>query len=170
MKSPALLAFCRSISLEQPIYVRSRPAPNTEPSHCFDNVDRTIARRGGDMVYGWAIWHFRGAYFEAEHHGIWRKPKGELLDVSPQLNRARKILFLPDPVAIYDPLRPRTNRIEVEGNDSRARELVEAVLARNAILDSYRQGGARAACLSFADQLKGNALLSRIQSLLLELA
>lgn len=138
-------------------------------SHCFDNVEREIARRGGETVYGWAIWHFRGAYFEAEHHGIWRHRKGELLDVSPQLNKAKKILFLPDQSATYDPLRPRSNRFETDGDNPRARELVDAVLERNSILDRYRQGGARSAVLSIPDQMRIGVLQSRIQILLVEL-
>jgi hypothetical protein len=68
--SLALLAFCRTISAERPLYVRSKPSADTQMSASFDNVVRKIERAGGKTIYGWAIWHVPGLYFEAEHHGV----------------------------------------------------------------------------------------------------
>jgi hypothetical protein len=48
-------------------------------------------------VSGWAIWTVPGIYLEAEHHGVWQNKRGDLIDVSPQMNAGRRLLFLPDP-------------------------------------------------------------------------
>lgn len=96
-----VIRFCSSISPEQPVYVPVKPAPGAKPSFCFDNVAMQIKQRGGSVVYGWAIWHWPGMYFEAEHHGVCRNRAGKLLDVSPAVDGGDAILFLPDPTAIY---------------------------------------------------------------------
>ena len=139
-------------------------------SFCFDNVEARIGRAGGATVFGWAIWHLRGAYYEAEHHGVWRKRSGELVDVSPQLNGYGKILFLPDETAVYDPARIRSNIIVAESDDPPAVELAAASRRRNEILDSYRMPGVSAAFLSPQDQTEHDLLLVRIQTLLLRFA
>ena len=165
-----LREFCSSISPSSPKFVRSKPSKDAILSHCFDNVERKIQRAGGSVAYGWAIWHLRGAYFEAEYHGVWRKRSGELLDVSPQLNSYRKILFLPDDNAIYDPTVFRTNIMLAEQGNPVAGELVNAALERNSILNQYRQPGVSEVTLSRADQDKVNDLLAKIQRLFQQLS
>ena len=61
-----------------------------------------------------------------------------MLDISPQLNGYRKILFLPDETARYDPASTRSNVIVAENDTPLAIELVAASTKRNEILDSYR--------------------------------
>lgn len=136
--TPALLAFCRTISPERPTFVRSRPSADAEASACFDNVARKVGRAGGSIAYGWAVWHVPGLYFEAEHHGVWRNRRGELVDVSPQLGGVAKLLFLPDPAAVYDRARFRPNVIEVAGDDPLAMEFVDLSRSRYRIVDAYR--------------------------------
>ncbi len=99
-----LRAFCATVSDSRPVFVRCRPDGDAQPSSCFDNVARKIGRAGGSIVHGWAIWTVPGFYHEAEHHGVWRKRTGELVDVSPQPNAPKCILFLPDEAAVYDPV------------------------------------------------------------------
>lgn len=136
-----LLEFCRTISAERPVFIRSKPPADARLATCFDNVERKIERAGGSVAYGWAIWNLKGYYFEAEHHGVWCNRSGLLIDVSPQLANPRKILFLPDPSAVYDPQHRRTNIIRAEIDKPVARELVELAIARNAILTNFRFGG-----------------------------
>jgi hypothetical protein len=100
-----------------------------------------VLARGGGTAFGWAVWHVRGAYFEAEHHGIWRKPGGELLDVSPQLNGYRKILFLPDPKAFYDPGAFRPNVMKAESGSVLGEAFVATALRRYEILNAVRPPG-----------------------------
>ena len=170
--SPGLLDFCRSISSERPRFVASRPRQDARPSECFINVARRIEGRGGTMECGWAIWHLPGAYFEAEHHGIWRKSNGELVDVSPQLNGYKKVLFLPDPDAPYEFGTFRPNIIRAASTDHRALDLVDLSLRRNQILNAYRPkdlGSARAVPISHADHAECERLADRMRELLGEL-
>ncbi|HKX77566.1 MAG TPA: hypothetical protein VJM34_03500 [Novosphingobium sp.] len=163
--SPAILAFCATISSERPIFVRSRPSADAQPSACFDNVARKIERAGGQTAFGWAVWHVPGLYFEAEHHGVWRNRQGALLDVSPQLGQAAKILFLPDPGALYDPRRFRSNILEPVDDSPVATEFVTLARARNALLDAYRTGEYMVAILSGADQAELDCIDRRLKVL-----
>lgn len=165
--TPPLLAFCATISSERPAFIPSRPSSDAHPGHCFDNVARKIERSRGNIAYGWAIWHLPGAYYEAEHHGVWRKRSGELVDVSPQFNGYPKILFLPDPGAVYDPHAFRSNRLAPDGADSRSIDITGLVRERYEVLDACRARGA--ASLDPQSQWQSDQLLQRIAGLLREL-
>jgi hypothetical protein len=102
--SQELRAFCATLSGSRPVFVRRRPDGDAPPSACFDNVARKIGRAGMSSVHGWAIWTVPGFYREAEHHGVWRKRAGELVDVPPQPNAPKRVLFLPIDAAVYDAL------------------------------------------------------------------
>lgn len=160
-----LIEFCRGFSLHKPVFVRSKPSADAVQSHCFDNVARKIERAGGEIVYGWAIWVVPGLYFEAEHHGIWGNRRGKLLDVSPQLRNAPKIVFLPDPDAIYDPQRYRSNVLKAAKGSAKATEFVELANARNALIDKYREGGTRFTDISPADQEEQRRLEQRLREI-----
>lgn len=160
--SSEIKAFCLSIALSRPMYIRSKPFRTATPSACFDNVSNKIARAGGSMACGWAIWTVPGVCYEAEHHGAWRSRAGEIIDVSPQPNDARRILFLPDDTAPYDPYAHRSNIIRpLEGNPLAA-EFVELASRRNAILDSYRAGGNRVALLTVSGQRELDEIQGRM--------
>jgi hypothetical protein len=60
-----------------------------------------VARDGGEILYGWAIWEWPRVFIEAEHHAVWSKG-GCLTDVTPQVPPADTILFLPDTERAYD--------------------------------------------------------------------
>lgn len=135
---PAVLTFCAEISAAKPIYIRSKPSADAQMSACFDNVARKVARAGGAICYGWAIWHVAGLYFEAEHHGVWKNRQGALLDVSPQLGAVPKIVFLPDPEAVYDAKRFRPNILKAVDGSRLGQEFVRLSLERNAIVNRYR--------------------------------
>ena len=150
--TPELLAFCAKLSPHRPRFIPSKPAKDAEASGCFDNVASKISRAGGSTAYGWAIWSHTGLYHEAEHHGAWRRRGGDLVDVSPQLNGARRILFLPDERATYDPNEPRPNVIEAASHHPAVVELVELQRERYAIEHAYRVGGNRLALFTITDQ------------------
>lgn len=162
-----LLEFCQTISSQRPVFIPSKPTSDAQLGHCFDNVEGKIARAGGDVAYGWAIWHLRDLYFEAEHHGVWRKRNGVLVDVSPQANSYRKILFLPDSSAVYDPLNIRSNLFAVDSGSTLASEFVLLARRRTAIYNSYRAGGATIAFISDADQSELNQLVARMGELIM---
>lgn len=150
------------------MFIRSKASSDAQLGYCFDNVARKIERAGGTTACGWAVWHFPGAYFEAEHHGVWRKRSGELVDVSPQYNTYPKILFLPDPTAVYDPLSFRSNQVVADGEAPRSIEVVALMRERYAVLDACRARSA--AGPDWQSQLKSDHLLQRIASILRELA
>jgi hypothetical protein len=167
-----LLAFCKSLSNAYPRFIRSVPAAQARPSACFDNVAHQVARSGGEIAYGWAIWHLSKAYYEAEHHAVWQAPAGELVDVSPHPNGANEILFLLDQRAVYDPLRPRMNILMAVRGNAIAAEFVNLADERNRIFQKYRDGGARIAILRPDDRARVSqldvtlsALLARLNSL-----
>lgn len=164
--TPSLLAFCGSICRERPIFIRTKPSADAQMSACFDNVSRKIARAGGEVVYGWAIWHVPGLYFEAEHHGVWRKRQGALLDVSPQLANPPKILFLPDRDAVYDKQRFRPNIIKAVDETPLAVQFAALANDRYALINSYRTAEYSIAMLSGDDQIKLSLIDQRIKELL----
>lgn len=164
--SSGILEFCATISAAQPLFIQSRPAPDAGLGYCFENVKRIVASTGGSAAFGWAIWHMRGTYYEAEHHGVWRSPAGELLDVSPQMNGYSTILFLPDDASIYDPANFRPNIFAPESADPTAVAFVAAARRRNEILNSYRQPGVTEVTLNPADQIEVDQLFERMEDLL----
>jgi hypothetical protein len=137
----ATLAFCATISPHAPFYVPVGPAPHARVAYCFDNSVAQAAAQGGEAAYGWAIWHWPGRWFEAEHHAVWRRPDGRLLDVTPQLGDPERILFLPDPDAIYDPGTFRTNVMTPDGGNRLAAEYIALVAERGAITRKYWSPG-----------------------------
>jgi hypothetical protein len=72
------------------------------PLECFPNVDRQISREGGHLVCGWTVWEWPRVLVEAEFHGVWKSPAGELVDITPKHGGDDQILFLPDPSRHYD--------------------------------------------------------------------
>ncbi|MBX3564114.1 MAG: hypothetical protein KF730_05995 [Sphingomonas sp.] len=113
------------------------PQPHGRVAYCFDNSVRQAEMHGGEAAYGWAIWRWPGRWFEAEHHAVWRRPDGSLLDVTPQLGDPRRILFLPDPQKVFDPERYRRNVMAPEAGNPLAAEYIDLVRQRADITDTY---------------------------------
>ncbi len=137
----ATLAFCATISAEAPRYVPVKPVPWGKLAYCFDTSVETARQRGGSAAYGWAIWRWPGRWFEAEHHAVWRKPDGSLLDVTPQTGEPERILFLPDDDAVYDPATFRRNVMAPDAGNPLARDYIALVAARGDITARYWSPG-----------------------------
>jgi hypothetical protein len=137
----ATRAFCETISREVPLYVRVEPAAGAKPAYCFDNSAAQALRHGGEAVYGWAIWRWPGRWFEAEHHAVWRRPNGDLLDITPQAGDPSRVLFLPDPSAPYDPATFRPNIMAPDGHEALVREYIALVAKRGEITRPYWEPG-----------------------------
>lgn len=152
--TPALLEFCASIALAKPLFIPSVPIKRAMTSFCFDNVAQRVREKGGSIAYGWAIWHMLGLYFEAEHHAVWRNSLGNLLDVSPQMGGRKRLLFLADESAIYDPSAPRPNIMAPDGDSERARQMVDLGNRRHALLMRCRVPGTAEIRLYAHDQLE----------------
>jgi hypothetical protein len=163
--SPAIRTFCLSIAPTRPTFIRCRPDNDAEPSACFDNVARKVDRARGAAVTGWAIWTVRRLYLEAEHHGVWCNRQGGLVDVTPQPNRPKRMLFLRDDAATYDPASFRSNVMHPASDDPLAVEFVELGMRRSAIQDAYRKGGNRLALFTISDQRELGLLNQRLQQI-----
>ena len=166
----ATRAFCATISPCAPLYVPVSPAPNTRVAYCFDNSVAQAALHGGEAAYGWAIWHWPGRWFEAEHHAVWRQPSGDLLDVTPQAGDPRRILFLPDPQAVYDPGTFRRNVMAPDGHPLAA-EYIALVAKRGDITGRYWEPGMDVLPLfSREDQARLDPIDARMAELRAEMA
>lgn len=163
----ALREFCASISPSEPVFVTSIQVPRAATSFCFENVARRVREKGGSITYGWAIWHMLGLYFEAEHHAVWRNKLGIYIDVSPQMGGRKRLLFLPDDGAVYDPFAIRQNIIAPDGNSERARRMTELGNRRHALLLRCRIPGTAEIRLYEHDQVELADIDRQIQRIML---
>lgn len=157
-----IMAACNSICGGTPRYIESTPAPDSRPSFCFSNVAAHVKIHGGQIAYGWAIWHVPGLYLEAEHHGVWRKDADTLIDISPQFNNPPRILFLPDQSAVFDPDKLRQNRFFADGETAVAIEYVRLAQHRVDMLNRHRSADTSEVALPPAEQAEADAILTRL--------
>lgn len=95
--------FCRQISNSTlPVFVRVEPEARARMLECYQNVATKVVESGGSQVYGWEISEAPGIHLEAQFHSVWRSPSGDLIDVTPEEFRQKRILFLEDPSRSYD--------------------------------------------------------------------
>lgn len=80
-----------------PIEAR-RDCPENE---CMPSITRLVTEAGGEMVTGWRIWEARDVCACAEHHAIWRKPNGDIVDPNQYRDDPRRIFFVVDPTATW---------------------------------------------------------------------
>jgi hypothetical protein len=99
--TPKIQELCRSINPQmEPYYVDVRPDGVAVGGECFPNVAAKIARDGGELITGWAIWDWPRVMVEAEFHGNWMSPTGDVIDITPK--PVGRILFLPDRSRKYE--------------------------------------------------------------------
>lgn len=98
-----------------PQYIRCDPIKDAPINHCFPLVEEKVRTEGGQMVLGWQIWQTLNL-LEAEFHSIWKTPDGDLVDIAPKAIPVQKILFLPDPGAIYENRQVNNIRVNITGN------------------------------------------------------
>jgi hypothetical protein len=95
--------FCKAINPSSvPSFLAVAPEEGAEMIECFHNVETAVAKFGGEVIYGWAIWTWPKVWLKAEHHAVWRRPDGTTVDITPHSNNETSVLFLPDPTAVYD--------------------------------------------------------------------
>lgn len=95
--------FCnRVVPGGKPVYLEETPQPGARPQQCFKNVEAKISGDGGSVQHGWTIWFWASVLMEAEFHGVWKSPSGELVDVTPRLADVKRVLFLPDAKRQYE--------------------------------------------------------------------
>jgi hypothetical protein len=85
----------------QPLFLDVTPIEGAQVNDCFLVVENQIQQHGGSICYGWQIWEWPLVFVEAEFHAVWRDNSGILHDITPKIPATNRILFLPDPVRIY---------------------------------------------------------------------
>jgi len=95
--TPEILELCRQLDpTREPVRVPVRAVPDAIPGNDFASLKGHVARSGGKIQFGWILWENPGWYLEAEFHGVWVSPGGELTDIMPRRDGATSLLFLPD--------------------------------------------------------------------------
>ncbi len=160
--------FCATIAPGVPRYIDVNPGAGARIAYCFDNAAEAAERGGGAVAYGWIIWRWPGRYLEAEHHAVWCRPDGTWEDVTPMLYGQRRILFLSDPEAVFDPPRYRPNRLMAEPGNAAAEAYIALSIERAAILNAYGEPGVEHA-ISQEDQARLTAINPKWMALYAEL-
>jgi uncharacterized protein YchJ len=80
-----------------PVYVE----PSADINFCFQNVEKQVDNFGGLQIFGWKIWK-HNFMIEAEFHSIWKNKSDELVDITPQIDNAKQILFIQDNKTKYN--------------------------------------------------------------------
>ena len=100
--TPAIREFCRQIDpSREPLLVPVRPARGAASGNPFALVKDHASRHGGGVQYGWTLSEQPGWYLEAEFHGVWVAPTGELVDIAGRADGRTAVLFLPDSRRTY---------------------------------------------------------------------
>jgi hypothetical protein len=84
-------------SQEKPLYLPVKPFLWSRVNCCDLNVQKVVNDNGGEKVYGFKIWSIPKMYIEADLHCVWKEPRGNFIDITPNVDGEEKILFLPDP-------------------------------------------------------------------------
>ena len=99
-----IVGFCRGISPQaKPVLLPISEEAGTIPLECFSNVRSKVAKEGGRIVFGWAIWEWPSVYVEAEHHAVYEGPDREWFDITPsETPNIFTRVFIEDASAVYD--------------------------------------------------------------------
>ncbi len=107
-----ILKLARQIdATSTPDYVTVEPAAECEPGGCFQNVRAIVRRHGGSVQHGWRMREQPSVFVEGEFHAVWRRPEGDLVDVTPRTDGLSQILFLPDSRLVWDGADVETRRV-----------------------------------------------------------
>ena len=86
----------------RPLLVKVEPGPGYRELKCWFNALQHATMYGGGPIFGWSIWKRADDRFFAQHHAVWRSDLGDYLDVTPNDDLAKCILFIPDGRAPFD--------------------------------------------------------------------
>jgi len=98
---------------------------------------------------------------------VWRNKFRNLIDVSPQMGDRKRLLFLPDDCAVYDPFAIRQNIMVPDGNSERAWQITELGNRRHALLLRCRIPGTAEIRLYEHDQVELADIDRQIQQIML---
>lgn len=141
--SKEVLNFCKLINTDnEPRYIVVEQHQDCKENHCYENVKRIVADKGGTAIAGWVIWKRDNMYLEAEAHAVWKTIEGNWIDVSPHTPLEQQIFFLPDKDVKYDGTRIPNRFFQLTGSES-VREFIELVKRIQEIEDEKRAPNGR---------------------------
>ena len=73
-----------------------KPSRRHSRANCYANVDGEIRKGGGEMILGWLIFEDKGLLAYAEHHAVWRREDGVLVDITPPWFGEKLVWFIRD--------------------------------------------------------------------------
>lgn len=98
-----ILEACRIVvDSPNPVHVPVQLEAYSKDEDCHRNVAEKVRRDGGRACYGWVIWEIPDWEIQLEFHSVWQSHQGCFVDVSPSLHGGQEVLFLPDPVRVYE--------------------------------------------------------------------
>jgi hypothetical protein len=129
--TPKIIELCHKLVPEaRPMDVPVRPTKGAKPFECFANVRDKILASGGSIQHGWAIWEWPGTLVEAEFHAVWKDANGVAECVSLARNGEKQILFLADPVKVYEGTQTPNERLALR-NDPVVAEYIRVATERD---------------------------------------
>lgn len=102
---------------ESPVYVYVSPDPDCDRGDCYNNVQRKVDACSGRSQHGWNIRVWPNVLLDAQFHAVYVTPEGGLVDLTPNQEESKKILFLPDSVRRYTAEGGRIPSVRVALND-----------------------------------------------------
>jgi hypothetical protein len=132
----------------EPQFVTITPERGCKIADCFANVQRKVAKEGGNIQFGWALWEWPGVYFEAEHHAVYApSDSASFVDITPSESGITKRLFVPDDKATYD-----------FANEGVLRDNLRFALVEDPLIDELFKAAARRS--AFKNDLPGVGLIA----------
>lgn len=117
--------LCRKIGAsDEPAFVVVSPRPDSGIDDCFLNVERHVTENGGNIQHGWMIWEWQGISLEGIFHGVWRRPDGQMFDLTRKPDGEVRILFAADNKRVFAGRRVNTVRMAI-GHDPRIKEWID---------------------------------------------
>lgn len=92
---PILPSFVMARLGGEALSVPVAPAPKARLLQCFWNVRDLVEQEGGEAVYGWQISEWSGVLYQCEHHAVWRRADGVLVDPTPSEGGETHSIFIP---------------------------------------------------------------------------
>ena len=128
--SDEIRRFCRDVvPNSEPQFIDVAPEPDANVNDCVCIVARHVEKHGGQQLLGRQILEWPGVMLEAEFHAVWRDEAGRLLDLTPKERLVERILFLPDPNAVYEGRQVNSIRRPVSG-DAAVQDFIFALDAK----------------------------------------
>jgi hypothetical protein len=125
---PRLEEFCADLRCQGDPILAPMADELLPIENCYWNVLYKVENQGGEIMFGWMIRQWPGLYLAAEHHAVWKRPDGSIIDVTQRRpETVEPTTFALDSVQDFDVSASPNIPIEYLRltEDSRVTELIE---------------------------------------------